>query len=79
MPAVVEALQFADYNFDEMEVFTGYAKGRISSGGHLTLYHGDIGYFVLNDKDWVVKDDHGYFYGVKREEFEATYEAVDGQ
>ncbi len=74
----VEAVRWTGDNFVEIDEFIDVPHSTYPSIGQLFLpTPGGVQRAV--DGDWIVKDAAGWYYPVKPEDFEKTYEAVGEQ
>ena len=73
-PIVIEAIQFINANFDEVESFVGgdaeFREGRLL----VATLEGPL---WASPGDWIIKGIKGEFYHCSPDIFEETYEAVD--
>ena len=72
-PVVIEAIQFKNANFAEIENFVGGdAEFR---GGEIVIATRE-GAMCASPNDWIIKGVKGEFYPCKPDIFEATYDQV---
>lgn len=86
-PVVIEAIQFDNLNYEEIEQFVGkelkkdvhdaaYQAG--AGAPQMTLIIPTLeGEHIASPGDWIIKGVKGEFYPCKPDIFEATYEKAD--
>lgn len=79
-PVVVDAIQFAHSNFDEVTDFcwpAAVAFGHKVNGPAVIAIQTFSGAMPVNDGDWIIRPVPGHVYPCKPDIFAATYEAVE--
>lgn len=72
-PIEVEAVQWTETNYRELDTFTGHNIGINYKDMYVRTLEGKM---TFKKGDYIVKGSHGEFYPVKEEIFKDTYEVV---
>lgn len=76
-PIVIKAMQFRQYNYDEVFEFTeGNFDQFDQENGVVHTLEGNM---IVKPSDYIIKGVKGEFYPVGEEIFEKTYEEVAGE
>ncbi len=81
-PVVIDAVQWINNNFDEVQAFAGHALsswGRSAQGVYSNLCIATLeGSMRVSEGDYIIRGVNGEFYPCKPDIFAKTYDAVEG-